>query len=86
VLTLYIHTESNMKTMTDLTTELDAAMGAHTAAEEHEKAASRDLVAARNRLNAAQKAVDAAVDEMRSKAPWNTDWYSKRHPGQPVTG
>lgn len=75
-----------MKTLTDLSTELNAAMAAHSEAEEHSKAADRELSTARNRLNAAQKALDAAMDEMRSKAPWNTEWHSKRHPGQPVTG
>jgi exonuclease VII small subunit len=74
-----------MKTLNDLSVDLNAAMNAHAEAEEQSKAADRNLTAARNRLNAAQKALDAAVDELRSKAPWNTEWHSKRHPGHPVT-
>lgn len=41
--------------------------------------AEREETNARNRLNAAQKAFDAAVLELRKSAPRNTDWYDSHH-------
>lgn len=75
-----------MKTLADLQVELAAAMTFHAECEVEESAARKNMTEATNRLNGAQKAFDAAVAEVRSKAPWNTEWHSKRNPGQPVTG
>lgn len=75
-----------MKTLADLQVELDAAMTFHAECEVEESVARKNMTEATNRLNIAQKEFDARVEEMRSKAPWNTNWHSKRNPGQPVTG
>lgn len=72
------------KTISDLFAELEAATAEHKDAERAESAARSTLTAATNRLNAAQKAVDAHMKKLRESAPWNTDW--KRHTGCVVTG
>ena len=42
--------------------------------EQKESAARSASIAARNRLNAAQKAFDAYVEKMRKAAPRDSDW------------
>ena len=66
------------KGLAELVKELDAAMEQHQQAELVESAARRDMCEATNRLNAAQKALDEYVAELKRKAPWNTDWKAKR--------
>lgn len=71
-------------TLARLETLLDEAMKRHAVCEQAERDAQRELTAARNEVNACQKALDKRLDEIRAKAPWNTDWHSKRNPGHPV--
>ena len=35
-----------------------------------------------NKLNAAQRALDQAVEAERGSAPWNTDWHTARRRGE----
>ncbi len=70
--------------MMDLFKELDDAMKAHKEAERAESEARSVMCAAKNRLNAAQKAIDKAMADTKNKAPWNTDWHSQLHPPQPA--
>lgn len=67
-----------MKTIADLMTELDTAMARFASVEGEEREVAGRMCAARNQLNAAQKAFDEAVAELRKAAPWNTDWHSRR--------
>lgn len=41
-------------------------------------AVGRELTAATNALNEAQKTFDAAVEDVKADAPWNSDWHSQR--------
>jgi hypothetical protein len=43
----------------------------------YEAARSRETNA-RNELNRAQKAFDAAVADVKKNAPWNSDWHQER--------
>ena len=70
-----------MKTIADLTTELQTAMARHAEVQAEESEVSRRMCEARNRLNAAQKAFDVAVADMRANAPWNSDWHQGRRGG-----
>lgn len=38
----------------------------------------KEMTAATNNLNNAQKTFDAAVSELKDNAPWNTNWHSER--------
>ena len=60
------------KTVSDLFAELEAATEEHKDAELAESAARSTLTAATNRLNTAQKAVDAYMKKLRIAALWNT--------------
>lgn len=70
----------------DLQRQLAAAMEAHGEASQEESAARSRLTDAINRVNAIQKALDEAMEKLRGKAPWNTDWHSKRNQSRAVTG
>jgi hypothetical protein len=43
----------------------------------YEAARSRETNA-RNELNRAQKAFDAAVADVKKNAPWNSDWHQEK--------
>lgn len=43
----------------------------------YEVARSRETNA-RNELNRAQKAFDAAVADVKKNAPWNSDWHQEK--------
>jgi len=60
--------------------DLDAAVEAHADAVTAESIARNRETDARNRLNNAQKAFDAAVDEIRKAAPRLSDWGSRGRP------
>jgi len=47
---------------------------------ERERDASRETTAARNRFNEAARRFDAKVEEVRSAAPWDTDWSRRDRP------
>jgi hypothetical protein len=69
------------KTLEQLVVELTQATEALTEASKNEDIARQETTSARNKVNAAQKALDARMDTLRRKAPWNTDWSNKdRHP------
>lgn len=70
-------------TLGELHIALTEAMEIHSEAESQESAARSKLTDAVNRLNAAQKALDKAMEELRGKAPWNTDWWGKRNRAKP---
>jgi len=77
--------DDRFPTLATLETRLDEAMKHHDECAKAEQTASRDLTAARNRVNECQKALDKRLEEIRGKAPWNTDWHSRRNPGVPVS-
>ena len=60
--------------------ELREAITIYDEAERESRFASNKATAALNRLNAKQKAFDAAVAEMRKTAPGQSDW-KQRHNG-----
>jgi hypothetical protein len=60
---------------------LDEAREKYNEAERREKEASRDEINARNRLNEAQKAFDAAVAEVKANPPWNSEWHQSTKRG-----
>jgi len=72
------------KTLAELGTELEKAKVELEAAVERERIASSHSTNCRNRLNRAQRAIDAWYMEQKNKAPWNTDWSSNRNRGTPV--
>ena len=78
-------TENRTETkLADLVAELEAATDRHAAAERAESAARSQMCEAMNRLNAAQKALDAHMRKLKEKAPWNSDW--KRTDGKVALG
>jgi hypothetical protein len=68
-----------MKTLQELTQELDDADQALQAAQLRSGHARREETEATNRLNEAQKAFDARVSEMRKTSPHGSDWHTKVH-------
>jgi predicted nucleic acid-binding Zn-ribbon protein len=65
------------KTLAEARVQFDQVEAQHRISE-------RNLTAARNKLNEAQKTFDAAVTEMKADAPWNTKWHEERNPPRPV--
>lgn len=61
--------------------ELESAKVALTEAEERTRAARSEEVAAVNRLNNAQKAIDDLQAKMQKEAPWQSMWASKGQKG-----
>lgn len=59
-----------------LKAQREAAL-AYEAAEQRESLACSECTDALNRLNAAQRAVDAALAEIRKTAPHRSDWRSR---------
>lgn len=66
------------KTLQELVADVEAATREYVEADKRESAARAAEVDAVNRLNNAQKALDAYVDGLRSRAPRGSDW--KRPP------
>ena len=62
----------------ELVKELEQANELLKSAKERERIASSEECSARNRVNKAQKAIDAELAAIRDKAEWNTDWHSER--------
>jgi outer membrane protein TolC len=76
-----------------MTSKMDIAFCAQALADAREKhddvkvdldSAERRMTVARNELNEAQKAFDAAVAQVKADAPWNTKWHSEKHPMKSV--
>ena len=61
-----------------LQADLASALGAHDDAKQEESSARSRETAALNNLNAAQKALDAAMDKMRQRADMSTEWGRQR--------
>jgi len=61
-----------------LVKEMHEACAALEAAEKSESIARSISTTARNRLNEAQKAIDAALSTMRRRAPRDSDWGQAR--------
>ena len=66
------------KDLREAKAELESTMTAHQTAARALGDAQRDETSARNRLNNAQKAFDAAVEAIRKDAPRDSDWHSAR--------
>lgn len=64
-------------TLSELQQELDAATTELEFQRIREDAARMATTSAMNRLNAAHKALDAAMDALRSTAPWDSEWRRK---------
>ena len=62
----------------DLIAELELAQANHEDMVRAESVASSNECAARNRLNAAQKAIDAAMANLKKAAPAASDWAQER--------
>jgi hypothetical protein len=60
--------------MAKLQKDLDEATERHHEAARRERDACRAECAARDKLNAAQKAFDAGVEALRKAAPQSSDW------------
>ena len=54
--------------------DLDTAVQRHAMASKREAESRKELIAAMNRVNDAQKRVDALVGEMKKLAPRESDW------------
>jgi hypothetical protein len=63
----------------ELVKELEQANDLLKSAKERERIASSEETEARNRVNKAQKAVDAEMAAIKNAAEWNTDWHSTRN-------
>lgn len=70
--------------MDELLNELAAASESLAIAASRAADASREKTTAINRLNAAQKAVDAKLAEMRKNAPQESDWADRGRGGVEV--
>lgn len=66
------------KTLADLAHEYETAKAAYDEAERATSVARSNECGCLNRLNAAQKAWDAYVEDLKTKAPRDSDW--KRRP------
>ena len=78
-------TDDKIPDLKALQTELAAAMEQHESARLQESAARSAMCEATNRLNRAQKALDDAMEKLRAKAPWSTDWHSRLNPPREVS-
>jgi hypothetical protein len=67
-----------VKTLVDLAEAVEEARFAYDEAKRQASYARNDECGALNRLNAAQKAFDAAVEELRQKSPRDSDWRRDR--------
>lgn len=70
------------KSISELHQAVVSATEAHQSAQSRASIARNEETDARNRLNEAQKAFDAAVAEMRKQAPRDSEW--KRERGVPA--
>jgi hypothetical protein len=69
--------EIRLVTLTELERELEEAVNDYQVQGELENIARSRATTALNRLNAAQMAFDARIDEMRKQAPQSSDWRFK---------
>lgn len=73
------------KTISDLHTELQGALDAHASAQQRASMARSEETDALNRLNAAQKAFDAAIADLKKQAPRESDWKREAMPRFPAS-
>ena len=71
------------RTITELLAEVDAATEQHALAEHAMAAARSASTSAINRVNAAQRALDAALCALRTKAPGNLEWSQENYSRAP---
>lgn len=64
----------------DLIAELQLAQAHHEDLVRAEAMARSNECVARNRVNAAQKAIDAAMADLKKAAPRDSDWAQERRP------
>lgn len=64
----------------DLLAELQLAQAHHEEMTRAEAVARSNECTARNRVNAAQKAIDAAMAELKKAAPRDSDWAQQARP------
>ncbi len=67
------------KNIPDLLADEAAARQQLKDAEQAESIARSASTAARNRLNAAQKAIDEAMRDLRKSSPRESDWHTAEH-------
>ena len=81
-----IHPQTGKQALTleDAVAGLKLAREKFDAAHSEAEAARRAETNTLNDLNNAQKAFDAAVGDVRSDAPWNSDWHRKAKPTHEV--
>lgn len=72
------------KTIAELANEISDATITYEHASAEKQAASMRETAARNSLNNAQKAFDKAVEELKAKAPRDSDWMEAKRRKVPV--
>ena len=58
--------------------DLDTAVQRHAMASKREAESRKELIAAMNRVNDAQKRVDALVAELKKLTPRDSDWNRSR--------
>lgn len=73
-------TEDDKPDIGKLYANVDAACREYRELEQAASFASNRATDALNKLNQAQKAMDAALAELRKKAPRSTDWHEQAHP------
>jgi hypothetical protein len=62
------------KTLDELVKDLQLAKESYESAQQRERFARNETTSCLNRLNAAQKAVDARMQTLRKHAPRDSDW------------
>lgn len=74
------------KTIQQLCDELTAATREFNEAEKKESWARSETTICKNRLNQAQKALEARMTTLAKDAPRDSDWGQRRFSGKPVSG
>jgi chromosome segregation ATPase len=69
--------------LSELLSELEAAVANLKEKEAAERRASADTTQVRNEVNNLQKSIDAEMAKLKREASWNTDWHSQRN-GAPI--
>jgi hypothetical protein len=70
---------TEQRSLAELEAELKDAIKAHFYAAQQSALARNEECSALNRLNAAQKAIDAAVDSHRTSAHSDSDWSRREY-------
>jgi hypothetical protein len=75
-----------MKDMKELFNSFERAQAAYDSAHQEASFARSRECDALNQFNAAQKAIDAALDEHRKKSPRDSDWHRLAFPPKLIAG